>query len=191
MGKITRAEILGPARYAPIRDEVRRRAMQKKAHRRLHLGDRVTIVFENRDTLIFQIEEMLRAESITSEEGIQQEIDVYNQLMPTEDELSATLFLEVLPGEDAKQVLHRFVGLDEHVHLVIGPHRVRARFEAGRQEEDRISAVQYTRYRLEPEVKALLATPGTKVAVEIDHPNYRHGAALSEAGRAALAEDLA
>ncbi len=188
---IERRDILGPRRYVPIRDELRARVITLKRPRRVIVGDRVSLVFENFDTLTFQIEEMLRAESIVDEAKIQDELDVYNSLMPTPGELSATLFLENPPGSDARVELHRFIGLDEHVSLIIGPHRVRAAFEPGRQEGDRISAVQYTRYKLPPEAAAALAVPGTELAVEIDHPNYRHRTALSEETRASLARDLA
>lgn len=188
---ISRSDILGPRRYVPIRDEFRARVIALKKARRVVVGDRVSLVFENFDTLTFQIEEMLRAESIVDEPKIQDELDVYNSLMPAPGELSATLFLENPPGSDARAELHRFIGLDEHVALVIGGHRVPAAFEPGRQEGDRISAVQYTRYKLGPEAVAALAVPGTEVAVEIDHPSYRHRTVLSEAARASLAKDLA
>ena len=189
--KIDRRDVLGPALYTPIREDFRQRIIELKRSRRVHVGDRVTFVFENRDTLRFQIEEMLRAEGIASELGIQAEIDVYNALMPDEDSLSATLFLEIPRNEDAKVALPRFVGLDEHVILVIGPHKVRAAFEPGRQEQDRISAVQYVRFPLSPEVKATLLQPGTPLALEIDHPNYSARAQLSEDVRASLARDYA
>ncbi len=187
--KITRADVLGPAMYAAVREDFRRRVMAMKKDRRVEVGDRVTLVFENRDTLRFQIEEMLRAESITSEPGIAAEIEVYNSLMPDEDHLSATLFLEIPRDEDAKVALPRFVGLDEHVKLEIGDHVVPAAFEPGRQEQDRISAVQYTRYPLDAQTKAALRTPGTPVAVSIDHPNYTHRVQVPDAVRAALASD--
>lgn len=189
--KLTREEILGPKRYEPIRDELRRMTIAKKRARRVLVGDRVSLVFENRDTLRFQVEEMLRAEGISNEAGIQKELDVYNTLMPTATELSATLFLEVPTGEEGKRQLHALIGLDEHVALLVGPHRIRARFEEGRQEGDRISAVQYTRYELSEEARRALCTPGTPLAIEIDHPNYRHRAELSEETRASLARDLA
>src|SRR5687768_8050716 len=187
--KLARGDILGPKLYAPVRDDLRKRVMDLKKHRRVSVGDRVTLVFENRDTLRFQIEEMLRAESITSEEGIQAELEVYNTLMPDERSLSATLFLEIPRDEDAKLALHRFIGIDEHVVLRIGPHAIRASFEPGRQEADRISAVQYTRYPLSPEALQALRTPGTKVVIEIDHPSYPHSQELGEAMRASLAAD--
>src|SRR5688572_26894409 len=136
--KIHRREVLGPRRYEPIREEYRRRIIALKKDRRVSVGDRITLVFENRDTLLFQIEEMLRAESIVEDDKVQAEIDVYNTLMPSADELSATLFLENPRDRDPKVELVKFVGIDEHVTLVIGEHRVRAAFEAGRQEADRI-----------------------------------------------------
>ena len=175
--------------YAPVREDFRRSIMERKRDRRVEVGDRVTLVFENRDTLRFQIEEMLRAESITTEAGIQAELDVYNSIMPDATSLSATLFLEIPRSEDAKVALPRFVGLDEHVTLEIGEHRVRAAFEPGRQEADRISAVQYTRYPLTDDVLAALRTPGTPVAVAIDHPNYTRRVVVSDRVRASLAAD--
>jgi hypothetical protein len=187
--KLGRRDILGPALYAPVRDDLRRRVMELKKHRRVTVGDRVSLVFENRDTLRFQTEEMLRAEGITGDDGIQAELDVYNTLMPDEGSLSATLFLEIPRDEDAKTALHRFIGIDEHVTLEIGPHRVRAAFEPGRQEGDRISAVQYVRFPLSAEAKAALLTPATKLGIAIDHPSYQERAELSEGTRAALAAD--
>jgi hypothetical protein len=189
LAPLGRRDILGPRLYAPVRDDLRKKIIELKQHRRISVGDRVSLVFENRDTLRFQVEEMLRAENITSDEGIQTELDVYNTMMPDEGSLSATLFLEIPRDEDPKAALHKLVGLDEHVSLAIGPHRIRAAFEPGRQEQDRISAVQYVRFPLSPEAKRALATPGTTLALEIDHPNYRHRAGLTEEMRASLAAD--
>src|SRR5688572_13421528 len=97
MKPIALSDIKGPVIYAGMRDDFRRRIIELKQHRRISVGDRVTLVFENRHTLMFQIEEILRAEGITARAQIQEEIDAYNQLMPTDDSLSATLFLEVPP----------------------------------------------------------------------------------------------
>jgi hypothetical protein len=138
-----------------------------------------------------QIEEILRAENIVADDQIAAEIAIYNELMPDETSLSATLFVELPPEEDAYAALNRLVGLDEHVVLHIGAHAVRARFEPGRSTADRISAVQYTRYPLTPDVRAALLAPGTPIAVEIDHPAYRHRVECSEALRASLAADYA
>ena len=188
---ITRRDIKGPSLYGAIRDDYRRRVIELKRPRRVVLGDRVSLVFENRHTLSVQIEEICRAENLTGDEQIAAEIAVYNELMPTEGSLSATLFIELPPEADAHVALRELVGLDEHVVLHVGPHAIRAAFEPGRSTEDRISAVQYTRYPLTPEARAALQTPGTALAVEIDHPSYRHRVTCPEATRASLAADYA
>lgn len=191
MKRITRADIRGPVLYPGFRDDLRKRIIELKKPRRVIAGDRVSLVFENRHTLIFQIEEILRAESITGDAQIQDEIDVYNALLPADDSLSATLFIELPPDADKRAELDRLIGLDEHVILHVGPNAIRAEFEPGRSTDDRISAVQYTRYRLSPEARAALLAPGTRLALEIDHPGYRQRVELSEETRASLAADFA
>lgn len=186
---ITRRDIKGPAVYEGMRDDFRKRIIELKRDRRITVGDRVTLVFENRHTLLFQIEEMLRVEHLTQDEQIQAEIDVYNALMPTEDSLSATLFIEVPDEADARQELDRLIGLDEHVILHIGEHTTRAAFEPGRATGERIAAVQYVRFPLSPEAREALTTGGTAMRIEIDHPQYRHETAVPEAMRASLAAD--
>jgi hypothetical protein len=188
---ITRRDIKGPALYGPIRDDYRRHVIELKRARRVLIGDRISLVFENRHTLSVQIEEICRAENLTSDDRIESEIAVYNELMPTETSLSATLFIELPPEADAYVVLKELVGLDEHVVLHIGPHAIRATFEPGRSTKDKISAVQYTRYPLSPEARTTLETPGTEIALEIDHPNYRHRVVCPEATRSSLAADYA
>jgi hypothetical protein len=188
---ITRHDIKGPAIYAQIRDDYRNRVIALKRPRRIIVGDKVALVFENRHTLTMQIEEICRVEGLTTDEQIGAEIAVYNELMPTADSLAATLFIELAPDADAVQALNQLVGLDEHVILHIGPHAIRAAFEPGRSTDDKISAVQYTRYPLTSDARAALQTPGTPIALEIDHPNYRHRTAGSEELRASLAADYA
>jgi hypothetical protein len=186
---ITRGDIKGPAVYAGMRDDYRKHIIALKRPRRVLVGDRVSMVFENRHTLTMQIEEMLRAEGITGDAQIQEEIAVYNEMMPTDDSLSATLFIELPPAADPYAELPKLVGLDEHVKLHIGEHTLPAHFEPGRSTGDKISAVQYIRFLLPPAAKAALAVPGTPVVVEIDHPNYRHRVATPEDTRASLAGD--
>jgi hypothetical protein len=191
MKLITRGDIKGPAIYEGMRDDFRKRIIEYKRDRRISVGDRVTLVFENRLTLLFQIEEMLRAENLTRDEQIAEEIEVYNALMPSDDSLSATLFIEVPPDADSRVELDRLIGLDEHVILHIGDHAIRAAFEPGRGTAERISAVQYTHYLLTPEAKRALLTEGTPLRIEIDHPEYRHETAVPEPMRASLAADYA
>jgi hypothetical protein len=190
MKQITRADIKGPAIYAGMRDDFRKRIIELKKPRRVIVGDRVSLVFENRHTLIFQIEEMLRTEHITENDKIQEEIDVYNALMPDEGSLSATLFIELPPDADRRKELDRLIGLDEHVILHVGPQAIRARFEPGRSTADRISAVQYVRFPMDAAALAALQREGTPLAIEIDHPEYQHRTALPEESRRSLAADL-
>jgi hypothetical protein len=188
---ITRRDIKGPTLYGPIRDDYRNRVIALKRPRRALVGDRVSLIFENRHTLTLQIEEMCRAEGLTRDDQIEAEIEVYNALMPTTDSLSATLFIELPPEEDPYVALKQLVGLDEHVLLHIGPHAIRAAFEPGRSTEDKISAVQYIRFPLEPDARTALQTENTEVSVEIDHPNYRHRTVCPESTRMSLAADYA
>jgi hypothetical protein len=187
---ITRMDVKGPAMYAHIRDDYRNRVIELKKARRVLIGEWVELVFDNRLTLTLQIEETCRLENLRDEQ-IQEEIDVNNSLMPTENELAATMFIALPQDEHIKDNLKKLVGLDEHVILHIGPHAIRATFEPGRSTDEKISAVQYTRYPLSAEAKAALLTPGTSIEVEIDHPSYRYRVQCSEGLRASLAADYA
>ena len=186
---ITRTDIKGPALYAPIRDDYRRRVIELKRPRRVLVGDLVSLVFENRHTLTLQIEEMCRVEGLTKEEQIEVEIEVYNAVMPTDDSLAATLFIELPQGTDPYVELKKLVGLDEHVALRLGDTTIRAAFEPGRSTDDKISAVQYLRFPLTADDHRRLASDGTEVAIVIDHPNYQHVAVGGEPLRASLAAD--
>ena len=186
---ITRGDIKGPAMYAHIRDDYRNRVIELKQARRVIIGPWVELVFDNRLTLTLQIEETCRLENRTTDEQIQEEIDVNNPLMPTETELAATMFIALPQDETIKDNLKKLLGLDEHVILHVGPHAIRAAFEPGRSTDEKISAVQYTRYPLSAEAKQALLAPGTPIEVEIDHPGYRHRVQCSEDLRASLAAD--
>ena len=154
------------------------------------IGDRVELVFDNRFTLTLQIEEICRLENLTTDAQIEEEIRINNELMPTETSLAATLFIPLPHGADARIVLGELVGLDEHVILHVGPARdpcrVRARSLAKPSGSRRCS----TRgFRSGPRRAPRCLTPGTPIALEIDHPNYRHRVQCPEALRASLAAD--
>jgi hypothetical protein len=186
---ITRHDIKGPQIYAGMRDDYRNRVIAMKQQRRVLLGDRVEIVFDNRFILTLQIEETCRLENLTRDDQIEAEITLANELMPSLDSLAATLFIPLPAGADAKDVLGKLVGLDEHVVMHVGSHTLRAHFEPGRSETDRISAVQYLRFKLSPEARTALLLPATPITVEIDHPSYRHRVECPEGLRASLAAD--
>jgi hypothetical protein len=194
MRPLESSEIVGLARYAEIRAAYRARVIDYKRSRRLAVGDRVGLVFEDRETLRFQVQEMLFVERISAPERVQDELDVYNELVPGTDELSATLFIEVPEQEQVKPELDRLLGIDEHVLLEVGagpaPASVRADFDPRQLEEDRISAVQYLRFRLPPPVAARFADVSVPARIRIDHPGYAAAAELPPAVRASLAATL-
>lgn len=189
MKKIVLDDILGFAAYEKVRDKFRKDIIDKKKRRRIALGDRVSLVFENRDTVAFQIQEMLRAERISDLDKVREEIDVYNELIPDRDELSATLFLEIEDQAHLREDLLKFLGIDEAVFLKIGGCSVQARFEEGRSKEDKISAVQYVRFPLDAQARAAFLA-GESTELVIDHPNYRARALLTPEAQKSLAEDL-
>jgi hypothetical protein len=177
--------------YSHIRDDYRNRVIAMKRARRVIIGDKAELVFDNRLTLTMQIEEICRLENLTRDDQIEAEIALTNQLMPTETSLAATLFIPLPQDDKIKDELKALVGLDEHVILHLGDHAIRAAFERGRSTEDKISAVQYLRFPLTAADRAALANPSTKLEVEIDHPNYRQRIACSDELRASLAGDYA
>ncbi len=189
MDKVTLNDIVGASAYEEKRAAFRREIIDLKKHRRVSVGDKVSLVFENRATVIFQIQEMLRAESIRDLDKIREEIDVYNELIPDAGELRATFFLEIEDQTDLRGELLKFLGIDERVFLKIGAdHVIRARFEEGRSKEDKISAVQYITFGLAPdEVEALRDRAATIV---VDHENYHAEALLTAAAKAELLGDL-
>ena len=190
MKKLTLQDIRGPRGYAPVRDEMRRRTIELKKVRRISVGPCVSLVFENRETMTTQIEEMARAENLETPEKIQEEIDVYNAVLPDEGQLAATLFIEVASEGAVIRTLEKLVGLQEHVWFVVGGQRIKATFDPEQFKNDKLAAVQYLKFQLTPDAQAALFRPGTAVAVAIDHPHYRHDAHLDEPARKSLASDL-
>jgi hypothetical protein len=189
MNKITLDDILGLAAYEQVRHKFRDAIIEKKKKRRVSVGDKVSLVFENRDTVIFQIQEMVRAEKIADLDKIREEIAVYNQLIPNSGELSATLFLEIEDQTHLREDLLKFLGIDEVVFLNVGGHSIRARFEEGHSKEDKISAVQYVRFQFQP-AACQAFIDGEKAELMIDHPNYKASAVLTPEVQKSLAEDL-
>ena len=190
MKKVAASEILDLTAYEKIREGYLAEMIQKKQPRRVIVGDALCFIFENRDTVIFQIQEMTRAERTVSDAGIAAEVEVYNELVPGDDELSATLMVQIPEASEIRPQLDRLVGIDEHVFLDVGEAAVRATFDAKQFEAERISAVQYIRFPLGPELAAKFRDPSVSVELRVDHPNYSGKTAIEGEARASLSADL-
>jgi len=178
--------------YERERDTFRQRIINLKQWRRISVGDRITLVFENRDTVLFQIQEMVRAERILAPERIREEVESYNEQIPGPSELSATLLIEVTDPAKVKEVLDGLKGIDRGatVALRVGTHFLYGAFEQGRSKEDKISAVHYVRFRVPEPVKAEMRNLQIPMEIVIDHPNYQASAKVPDATRFSLLNDL-
>jgi hypothetical protein len=192
MKPLTVQDLLPAEQYERRRDEFRRRIIDLKEHRRIGVGDLVTLVFENRDTVLFQIQEMIRAEHIVAPERIREELDSYNAQIPGAQELSATLFIEVTDPTKVKSILDRFHGIDtgQTVGFQTGNHRVYGSFEQGRTKEDKISAVHYVRFPFSDKEKGQLAKLTEPIEIFIQHSGYQARATVPNKMRMSLLQDL-
>lgn len=190
MKPVDASELLDLTRYELERDAIRARVIALKRARRIAVGNELTFLFENRDTVRFQVQEMLRTERVVKPEAIQEELDVYNALLPGENELSATLMIEIPEQARIREMLDRLIGIDEHVFLDIGDASVQASFDPKQFEQDRISAVQYIRFALGPALAARFRDSTVPVALRAEHPNYRQSTRIEGERRSSLAADL-
>lgn len=195
MQKIALSDVKNLHEYELIRDAWRKDVIAVKAKRRVLLGDSMSLLFECRLTVLNQVQEMCRAERLAKPESIQQEIDVYNELLPDAGELAATLLVEITEEARIQPQLDRLIGLSSgrHVWLELNGRKVFARFLEGQGREDRIAAVQYLRFPIgtDPADARALAAGAASVVLHVDHPGYRARAVLSPETRAEIARDLA
>ena len=185
------SEILDLTAYERVREEFVRRTIAHKRPRRIAVGGRLTFIFEDRETVRFQIQEMTRAERTVDPEEIATEVRIYNELIPGRHELSATLMIEIPEAERIRAELDRLIGIDERVFLDIGERSVQARFDPKQFEADRISAVHYLKFRLGEELAERFRDPGVPVRLRVNHPQYRESAPIDGDSRASLGADLA
>jgi hypothetical protein len=162
-----------------------------KKHRRVQLGELLTITFENTDTMRFQIQEMARVERMLSDEQIEQEIETYNELIPAPDELSGTLFVEIDDKERLYEWLPKLVGIQRAVSIWLHDG---ASVPSIPEDEERLTreetttTVHYLKFRFSPEqVDAFAAGP---VRIVVDHPSYDAVVELTDDQRSALLGDL-
>jgi hypothetical protein len=193
MNSLVPSEILNLVEYEKVRDARRRQIVELKKARRVSVGRYLTFVFENRATVWFQIQEMVRAERIVDETKMAEEIGVYNALLPHPGELSATLMIEIADAAEIKPVLDKLLGIDtrDYVTMTVGPHMIVGDFEAGHSDEERgkLSAVHFIRFALPLEARERFGT--SEVALVVEHPNARARTVLSPETKRSLLEDLA
>jgi hypothetical protein len=193
MARIERGSLLSLETYSRERKAFRARVIEHKKHRTVHLGDHVTLIFEDELTVRYQIQEMLRIERIFEEEGIQHELDAYNPLVPDGSNLKATMMIEYPDVAERQRNLARLKGVEDRVWVqVAGFDRVYAIADEDleRESEQKTSAVHFLRFELEPAMRDALRR-GAGLGLGIDHPQYQAGVEAAPAVRAALAGDLA
>jgi hypothetical protein len=192
MKPLTVHDVMPLEEYERERDAFRQRIINLKQWRRISVGDLITLVFENRDTVLFQIQEIVRTERILAPERIREEVESYNEQVPGAGELSATLLIEVTDPAKVKGVLDGLKGIDRGatVALRIGTNFLYGAFEQGRSKEDKISAVHYVRFRIPEPVKAEMRNLQIPVEIVIDHTNYKASAKVPDETRFSLLNDL-
>jgi hypothetical protein len=178
--------------YARIRAEFRAKVMEHKANRRLAIGPHATLYFEDSLTMQYQVQEMLRLERIFEPEGIQQELDVYNPLIPDGSNWKATFMLEYEDVEARRAALARLIGIEKTIWVQVegcGKVYAIANEDLDQETEDKTAAVHFLRFELTPEMVTTLKQ-GAVVRAGIAHPNYREEMELLPQVRDSLAGDL-
>jgi hypothetical protein len=179
MKGMTLDDVIPYAEYERRRGVFRERIIALKQRRRISVGPLITLVFENRDTLQFQVQEMIRVERIVDPAKVQEELEVYNALLPSKGELSATLLIEITEQERMKELLDLFMGLDKGSKVAIraGSETVYGEFEGGRSHETKISAVHFVRFKPSEALITPIGRREVPVTLSVDHATY-HEAVL-------------
>jgi hypothetical protein len=192
MNKLAPSDLLSLEAYARERSAFRARAIAHKKVRKVHLGAHVTLLFEDRLTIQYQVQEILRTEKIFEPEGIAEELEAYNPLIPDGRNLKATMLIEYEDPEVRKRELMKLRGIEHEVSLQVEGHapvRAVADEDLPRSNEEKTSAVHFLRFELDDAMVADF-NGGKKVMLRIGHPAYRIEQDLDEAQRQALAADL-
>jgi Protein of unknown function (DUF3501) len=197
MRKIELKDIRNIADYEKVREAMRAGIISLKKNRRLEAGPNLSLVFENRETVLFQIHEMVRTERLVDDRKIQDEIDAYQNLIPGPDELSATLFIEIpgiaeMPHDRAIEAVNHFQGFDAGgIVIEAGSARSVGVFEAGFSNDEKMAAVQYLKFPIDPAMREALSSPGVSARLIANNGRYRAEAPLGPMVREELLRDLA
>ena len=194
MAKITRDSLLSLEDYAKARKDFRAKVMAHKKTRAVSLGNHVTLIFEDELTMRYQVQEMLRAERIFEEAGIQDELDAYNPLVPDGSNWKATMMVEYTDVEERKRMLAKLIGIENQVWVKVDEFDKVfpiADEDLERETEEKTSSVHFLRFELSPDM-ACAARQGANIEMGVDHPAYRVAIeSVAPEVRASLAEDLA
>ena len=193
MQKITRNDLMSLEQYAKERNDFRARVMAHKKDRQVQIGRNATLYFEDRLTMHYQIQEMLRAERIFEEQGIQDELDAYNPLIPDGTNWKATFMIEFPQTDERRVALEKMIGIEDRVWVQVADFdRIYAIADEDleRETEEKTSSVHFLRFELTaPMIKAVQG--GAAVSMGVDHPAYQHSVMpVPESTRASLAQDL-
>jgi Protein of unknown function (DUF3501) len=175
MPAITRDSLMSLEQYAKVRNEFRANVMAHKKIRTVHLGNHVTLQFEDEMTMRYQIQEMLRAERMFEEEEIRAELSAYNPLIPDGGNWKVTMLIEYTEVEERRFALSRMIGIEDRVWVQIeGCPRVYAIADEDldRETEEKTSSVHFLRFELDPSMKKALSG-GANIRMGVDHPNYQ------------------
>ena len=192
MTELTRADLMSLEEYAEGRPEFRAKVMEHKKSRRVTIGDHATLYFEDALTMQYQIQEMLRIERIFEAAGIQEELDVYNPLIPDGSNWKATFMMEYSDPEERKVKLAELIGVEKALYVQVeGFDRVApiANEDLERETEEKTSSVHFVRFELTPEMIAA-AKGGAAICAGIDHPAYREETVIENPMRDSLLDDL-
>ncbi|WP_025771537.1 DUF3501 family protein [Thioalkalivibrio sp. HK1] len=195
MDKLVCADLFSLEEYHAHRPEFRERVLAHKRDRQVALGDNATLYFEDRLTIHYQIQEMLRVERIFETEAIEEELAAYNPLIPDGENLKATFMLEYGDPEQRREMLAQLVGVEDRVWIEAdtksGPQRIFAIADEDieRTTDEKTSSVHFLRFELGAEVRQAFLGDG-EVRIGIDHDGYRIEVALDPKSRRALSADL-
>jgi hypothetical protein len=190
---ITRADILPMREYAKVRDERRRRMAELKRNRRVHVGPDVTFYFENFETMLHQVHEMLAVEK-GGEAQIEDELRAYNPLIPNGRELVATMMIEIDDPRRRDRVLRELGGIENAITLTVAGETIAAVPERDVErttKDGKTSSVHFFKFPFSDSQAEAFRAPGARVVLALFHPDYDHMAALPEVVRTSLAQDFA
>ena len=182
MKRVERSEILDYVTYGEQREAIRGSALRAKSVRRIMVGEHFTFLFENRETVLYQVQEMMRIERIVKEDDIQHELDTYNQLIHSAGTLGCTMLIGIDDEAVRDQKLHEWMGLNEHIYAKLPDGSfARPTWDPRQVGDTRLSSVQYLSFLLGPEAP---------VAIGIETPGIEAETGLSDTQREALRDDL-